>query len=184
MAKVIFGFTGLPASGKTSCTEYIKKNYDVEAFKFSQILRDTLSRLHTDISRKNLVKLSVALRDSLGNAILSQAMLKDINNSDKEIVIVEGIRTLEDVEALKTLSNFVLVGVKTKPEIRYKRLTERRENLDDETKTREQFQKDEALSTETDIPKILDMADEFVDNNDDLRETYAQIDKLIKKYAQ
>jgi dephospho-CoA kinase len=40
-------------------------------------------------------------------------------------IIIEGIRNTGEIEYLKTLTNFVLIGIKAKREIRYKRLLQR-----------------------------------------------------------
>jgi dephospho-CoA kinase len=43
--KIIFGFTGLMASGKGAAALYLQNRHSARTFRFSTILRDLLKRL-------------------------------------------------------------------------------------------------------------------------------------------
>ena len=64
-------------------------------------------------------------------------------------------------------------------EKRYERLIQRKQNVDDATKTPVQFEKDAKLETELRIHDLKERADFVINNDDTLKELYAQVDKII-----
>jgi dephospho-CoA kinase len=88
--KIIFGFTGLMASGKGTAAKYFEEKYQAETFRFSTILRSVLDRLFLEHSRDNLIKLSEILRGTFGEDLLAKVMARDAETSQNKLVIVEG----------------------------------------------------------------------------------------------
>lgn len=183
MAKLILGFSGLLASGKGTAAAYLEKKYQASTYRFSTILRDVADRLYIEQSRDNLIRLSEIIRGTFGEDILAKAMAKDVANDPKELVVIEGIRRMADIEYLQKIPGFVLVEIFADPKIRYERLTKRGENVDDTTKTYEQFLADHQRSTELSILEVIKEAKEKVDNNGSLEDFHQQLDALVKKYT-
>jgi len=181
MSKVIIGIVGEIASGKTTITDYLKSNYQAVSFRFSNILRDILERLHLPQDRKNLQTLSSALRQNFSEDILSRVLSEDAQHADAPIVITEGIRRPSDIVYLKNLPGFVLIAVQADEHTRFERLIERSENPDDRSKTWEQFQKDGKAEAEQDIKEIAKSAQYTIDNNGDVQQTYAQMQEIMQK---
>ncbi len=181
--KVIFGFTGRMASGKGAAAEYLAARHGAATFRFSTILRDILNRLFIPAERPALVGLSEALRITFGQDILAKVMAEDVRHAGAPIIMVEGIRRLEDIAYLQRLPHFVLVAIEADLRVRYERLSARRENPDDATKTWEQFLADQERPTEITIPPVMAIATERIDNNGDRHELERQLDLLVKKYT-
>lgn len=181
MPKLILGFVGKLASGKAICQKYIDEKYESESFRFSSILRDILNRLYIPITRENLQDLSLDLRNRFGSDILAQTITKDVKNSSKEIVIIDGIRRLEDMAGLKDLPGFYLLSIDADPEVRYKRMKERNENKGDDRKSYEQFIADNNREAEIQIPEVMANAQFHLNNNGTLNSLYSQIDKILKE---
>lgn len=179
--KKIIGLVGLIACGKGTVAKYIAEKYQAGTYRFSTILRDVLKRIYLPESRDNMINLSETLRQTFGQNILAKVITDDVVNDPKEVIVVEGIRRLEDIEYLKQLPNFTLVEISADPKIRYQRLTARGENSDDETKTYEQFLEDHQKSTEITIPTVIELATEHIFNNGSRDELAQQIDQLLKK---
>jgi dephospho-CoA kinase len=182
--KIIFGFTGLMASGKGTAAKYFEEKYSASTYRFSTMLRDVLNRLHLEHTRDNLIKLSEVLRTGFGEDILAKTIAKDAEKDSGAIVIIEGIRRRADILYLEQLPHFVLVEIAADIMVRYNRLTQRRENPDDATKTFEQFSEDHKRSTEITIPEVALLAKEHIDNNGNEEHLHQQLDLLLKKYQQ
>lgn len=180
--QIIFGFTGLMASGKDAAAVYLKNKYGAAVFSFSRMLRDALDRFYLEQTRANLIDLSELLRQRFGENILAKTMAQDIAKSSNPIIAIDGIRRPADIEKLKKLPNFVLVEIYADPQVRYERLTKRGTNADDLSKTYEQFLVDHQRSTELSILEIVKEAKEKIANNDTLEKLYQELDKLIEKY--
>jgi dephospho-CoA kinase len=181
MPKLILGFVGKLASGKEVCQKYISQKYNSDSFRFSTALRDILNRLYLPISRENMQDLSLDLRNRFGGHILAQVIAQDVQNSAKEVVIVDGIRRLDDLVSLKNLPNFYLISIDAQPEIRYERMKLRNENDGDAAKSYEQFLEDGNREAELQIPETMTSAKFHLDNNGNLENLYQQIDKILKE---
>lgn len=179
MNKMIIGIVGEIASGKTTVTDYLKQKYKAVSFRFSDILRDILKRLHLPEDRQNMQQLSSALRTHFSEDILSKVLTEDVKMAQAPVIITEGIRRPSDIEFLKNLEGFVLIALKTDAQTRFERLTKRSENPDDQEKTWEQFQKDNNAEAEQKIKDIAAMAKYTVENNGDLKDLYKQIDEIV-----
>jgi dephospho-CoA kinase len=177
--KIILGITGEMAAGKTTATEYIKERYGGVSFRFSTMLRDVLTRIHIEHSRDNLQKLSTTLRSQFGDDIMSKVIAKDVEAATDDIIVVEGIRRPSDVSYLKDLPGFHLIAMKADLKIRYKRITERNENPDDQTKTFEQFKQEQSQESEGKVQKIMKEANFVTDNNGNTESMYEQIDDIL-----
>lgn len=179
--KIVIGLAGTIASGKDTVADYVAQKYGGESVSFSQPLRDILKRIFLPINRINLSKLSQSLIDTFGGDVLSKTITEEIKVSSKEIFILPNIRRESDyfhLENEETL-DFILVGLNTNTRTCYDRLVQRNQNVDDQTKTWEQFQEDLKLSTEVEIANLIKKADYQLDNNSTKEELYNQVDKLI-----
>lgn len=179
MSKVIIGLVGQIASGKEITKKYIIQKYGAESVKFSQIVRDMLARIDTPATRENMSALSLGLRQIFGEDIFAKAIINDVNSFHSDIVIVDGVRRMEDIEFLKDLPQFALVSVDATPENRYERMKARNENPGDAEKTFEEFLQQQLLETEMTIAHVMSEAQYQITNNGTLDELHAQTDKLI-----
>ena len=184
MKKIILGLAGEMASGKSTVAKYIAEKYDGEVFRFSNILRDALGRIHKDNSRENLQMMSTMLREAYGEDVLARAMASDAKNAVSDIIAVDGVRRLGDIEHLKRLDGFYLVYLEADIKKCHERLAVRGEKTDDNGKTFEEFKKDRAREAERQITKLKKYADIIIDNDSDLKSLYKNIDKFIKKVKQ
>lgn len=180
MGKIIIGTTGQIASGKDALASYVVNKYKAKQLKTSTVLRDILKRIYKDVNRENLQKLSLILRQNFGEDLLANIAYNDIQNSQEDVVIIDGIRRFADIEMLKPLG-FKLIFIDTAPEVRYERLIQRSENIDDRNKTFEEFQKDAQGETEIYIANFKDIADYVIDNNGNFEDLYKQFDKIIEE---
>lgn len=181
--KIIFGFTGLPASGKGTAASYLKNKYNASIFGFSKMLRDLVDRLYLPQSRDNLIKISEVLRAAFGEDIMAKTMANDVAKDSASIVVIEGIRRLADVQTLLPTPYFVLTEIFADPKVRYSRIVKRGENVDDKQKTYIDFLADHQRSTELSILEIIKLAKERIDNNSNENDLHRQLDALVKKYV-
>ncbi len=181
MAKMIIGLVGEMASGKDVTKKYLETKYAAKHCKFSTPLRDILIRLRLDISRDNMIDLSTILRERYGQDLLAKVIASDASRLDSDIVVVDGVRRLEDIEHLSTLPHFKLVKVEADSKIRYERMKIRNENVGDAEKTFGEFMEDHERETESTIPEVMEKAEYSLNNDGDLEELYKQIDELVEK---
>jgi len=181
MKKIIFGFVGKLASGKTKSCNYLVENYQAQTFAFSGPLRDVLKRLYLPDTRDNLQKTSQALREFLGQDVLAKVLAEDAKNSSAKIVVIDGVRRPKDIEYLKLLDNFFLINVEADQQLRYERIIKRGQNSGETELTFEQFKKDESAEAESLIDEVADQAKFNVTNNGTEAELLQKIDNVLIK---
>lgn len=180
MAKKIIGFAGEMVCGKTTAAQYLIEKYGATSYRFSTILRDVADRLHLEHSRSNLATLSTILRENFGQDLLAKAVAQDVAETDAEVIVIDGVRRLEDIRYLSEMPEFALVYINADLNTRYERVTKRRENADDATKTLEEFKEDNAAEAEREIPELKKHARLGIDNMGSLEEFYERLDVVMK----
>ena len=181
MAKLILGVAGEMGSGKEAVSKHLVNTYKANAHNFSDILKDILNRLHLDITRENFAPLSLMLRKTFGEDVLAKAMYHDSVDDSADIVVVQGIRRIEDMAFLKQLPNFKFIFIDADMELRFKRVCHRKEKANDDSMSFEQFKASHQYETETTIPDLRNYADFMVDNNGAYADLYQQLDEIIKQ---
>lgn len=180
MKKIIIGLVGEIASGKGTVVKYLTDKYGASTYRFSTIMRDVLDRLYVEHSRETLQQASSMLRNTYGENILAKVMAKDIEKDENNIIIVDGIRRMEDIEFLKENPDFKMVFIDVTLEKRYERIIQREENADDKNKTFEEFKLDAQREAELTIRGLREKSDVVLDNNGKSEELEKQIEELLK----
>lgn len=177
----MIGIVGRLASGKGRMTAAILKKYDAEQVRFSDSLRFVLDMYAVPQSRDNIDALSTFLRSTYGEDVLARAVEKKALASQKEIVIIDGVRRKVDYAQLGKHGHFVLVYIDVKPEIRYERSKSRNENEGDADLTYEQFLADDSGEPQQQIESLKEHAHFIIDNNGTAEEFDWQIEAVLAK---
>lgn len=181
--KIILGFAGEMASGKGTAAKYLVDTHGAVTYRFSTILRDVVRRLRLTEDRDTIQRTSTILRKEFGGDLLAKVMFEDAKHDEHPLIVIDGVRRLEDVKYLRELPEFKLLYITAPMRTRYDRLVLRGENADDKTKTYEDFEDDHERETEQEITKLEAFAVDIIDNAGSLPELHAQLDALVKKYG-
>jgi dephospho-CoA kinase len=153
MSRHIIGLVGRQGSGKGTAAKILAEKYGAQLFRFSAILGDVLDRVAVERTRDNMIKISEALRATFGEDVLAYAIEKDAINSTSDIVVIDGIRRIEDIAALEPLPQFKLVEISAPAKVRYDRMTHRGEKSGENEMTWDEFAEQEQAPTELSIPR-------------------------------
>ncbi len=178
MNKKIIGLLGETGSGKDTFGNHIKSKVDsVEVFRFSQPLTDVLGIFFEKIKKEDQQWLANNLRDRFGEDILSKAIVKKIKESQKELVVLNGVRVSEDFNLIKSLGG-IIVYITAPIEERWKRVRLRGEKGDDGASF-EEFLKIGMGRPEQQIKELGGKADFKIENNGNIEDFEEKIDHLI-----
>lgn len=180
--KLIIGFVGQAGSGKGTAANLLHEKYGAVVFTFSDILTDILNRLYIPSSRDNLINMSITLRQGFGQNILAKAMSRQIDNSTADMVVVDGIRRIEDIEDLKLNPAFHFIEIMVDPKIRFERLKERNQKPGEAEMTWEDFLAVSQKETELTIAKVAEQAEIKITNEGDIQALGKQLDELVTKF--
>jgi dCMP deaminase len=179
---MIVGLTGKFAAGKGTVAEFLKERGFVY-HSLSDVLRDELRARGVPESRESLLALGNELRAADGPAALAiriRARLQDGRGH-----IVDSIRTPAEVEVLRQIPGFFLLGVDADPHVRFARLRARARVGDPETF--EHFASLEARESSSTNPAAQQLhatwalADEVVDNGGSVEALAAAISGVLAR---
>lgn len=181
--KTIIGIIGEQAGGKGAASDIIIKKFGGSRLTTSNILRRTLDSLHIEFSRQNLITLALSLKKGLGDPVLMEAMLKDIEKIDSDLVIVDGIRMHGDTDPFirEYGDDFHLIYVTADQRLRYERSRGRGEKAGESEASFEEFAEKEDMPTEKAIAEIGNTADFIIENNGTYEELTKKVIELMTK---
>ena len=125
MPHYIIGLTGRNAAGKGAVASLLTKR-SFSYHSLSDTLRTKLAEEGIEESRENLIAIGNRLREEGGPGVLADLMRENIVTPNDHIV--DSIRNPYEVSSLRREydnHSFCLIGVDAKPEVRFKRLSER-----------------------------------------------------------
>ena len=176
---LLIGLVGEKGSGKDTFAKYLQEisNKEITHIRFSDLLKDTLKLWDLPITRANLQKLAQVLED-FGAGTVAHGLEKQIQNSNAQIIILDGIRWKPDVELLKRFPDHKLVYITAEPKLRFERLKERGEKTGESEMTYDQFEEEEQAPNELLIGEIGADADIKIENNGTIEEFDLKIKDL------
>ena len=116
----LIGLTGLNASGKGTAAEYFRQK-GFAYYSLSDIVRDYATEKGLDHSRENLIVCGNELREKFGPSVLAERALKKIKKDRSSKAVVDSIRNIFEIEELRKISEFLLIGVDAPVEVRFER---------------------------------------------------------------
>lgn len=172
----IIGLVGEKGSGKDTFAKYLQEISDkkIAHIRFSDLLKQTLKLWDLPLTRANLQKLAQVLED-FGAGTVAHGLEKQIQSTQADIIILDGIRWEPDVELLKKFPEHILVYITADPKLRFERLKNRGEKIGEAEMTFEQFSDEEKAPNELLIREIGSKADVKIENNGSIEEFDAKI---------
>lgn len=183
MPKIIFGFVGLLGSGKGTAAVMLKEKYGAEIHVFSDILKDILRRLGLSISRENLQGLSTSLRTQFGQDLLAKAMAQQVGSAAANLIVIDGIRRVEDMAYLESMPGFHLIHISAPEKTRYERVSKRTEKPGEAGMSWDEFQVMSKGEPELQIPSVAAKAEVEIDNSLDMAHLEKSLADLLNKYG-
>ncbi len=178
---MLIGITGPNASGKGEVANYLKSKGFIFC-SLSDILREESTRLGLEPSRENLIKLGNDLRRIHGPSILATKAIEKISGNND--YVIDSIRNPYEIESLRKIKGFFLIGIDAPVKLRFERLLKRKRPGD--PLTLEEFigneLKENLNNTENQQLNIcLSRADIKIINDSTLEEFFNKIDEAINK---
>lgn len=176
--------TGTYAAGKGTVAEYlIGKGF--QYYSLSDELRLLLREKGIPATRDNLTKAGNQLRKKYGPAFLAELAIKRLRGAPSVAsAVVDSIRNLGEIAALRELKDFYMVAVDAPVDIRYERARKRGSERD--PKSFSQFltqEKREIAGKDTDqqLAACLKEADFTIRNDADYKKLYKEIERVLSE---
>lgn len=177
------GLTGTNASGKTTVLKYlVAKGYP--QYSLSDILREELNQENKPLTRENLINKGNELRMQSGAGILATRIIRKLRT---DYAVIDSIRNPSEVEALRSLSRFVLIAVDAPVEIRFQRAQarNREENASDLAAFIEMENREKSCNPLfQNISKCIELADFRLENDAGENALLATVEEIITRVQQ
>jgi dephospho-CoA kinase len=172
----VVGLSGKIASGKSIVADYLIER-GASYYRFSDVLRDILKRLHVEDTRGNLQGLGGSLRELFGDDILARVLKADILSDGGQLIVVDGVRYAGEARMLRDVGG-IIVFVEAPAKIRYERAVGR--GTRGEAKLSfEEFLNNEGMPTELGIEGVGEAADYRIINTGTIGELKAKVDEIL-----
>ncbi len=128
--KIVIGVTGMPGAGKATVKEIVGR-LDYPVVVMGDVIREEARQRGLEPTPENIGTVMLRLREEEGPAVVAKRCVAKIEEAKGGVVIVDGIRSLHEVEEFKGhFPRFLLIAIHASPETRFKRLFLRKRSDD------------------------------------------------------
>lgn len=123
--ETVYAITGYPGAGKSTFGELAKAHgYTVKSM--GTIVREKAKKQLKDFNSHDLGEWATKQKQKHGNQIVAEWLTQEIQQMESNKVVIEGLRTPEELEVLRNnLGNVKVVYIHAPSKIRLQRLKER-----------------------------------------------------------
>lgn len=180
----IIGITGTLGAGKGTIVDYLIKHHGFVHFSVRGYLIKIIQQRGEEVNRDSLTHTANSLRAENSPSFIAEELYREAIKSGKACII-ESIRTVGEVEALKAKGNFCLFSVDTDRKIRYDRIVLRGSETDQVSYETFSANEERELSStdpnKQNLSACMQRADYSFSNNGTFEELYRQVDEALKK---
>ena len=177
--KLVVGSTGMPGSGKSLVSQVaMERGFGVVAM--GNIVREEAERLCLEPNADNIGRIMMDLRRQEGNSVIARRTIPRISSADKSKVVVDGIRSLDEVVEFKRhFQKFSLIAIHASPETRFKRLYARRRS--DDAGRWQLFQERDTRELSVGLGNALAIAQHIIMNEESADVARVKIKQILLK---
>lgn len=175
--KIVVGLAGMPGSGKSLVVERARElGYAIVIM--GDVIREETKKRGLELTPQNVGKVMLQLRADGGVTVVAQKCIPKIESSESSKILIDGLRSLHEVEAFKThFAKFSLVAVHAAPEARFTRLSNRRRS--DDSSGWEAFHERDMRELSVGLGNVIALAEQMILNDADIDEVKVRIAKAL-----
>ncbi len=183
---IIIGITGHIGAGKGTVVDYLKTIKGFTHYSARSFITREVEKRGLPVDRDSMAIVSNSLREEHSPSYIIEALYKEAKERG-ENCIIESIRTLGEVEALRKIGHFHLLAVTADLPVRYERIV-LRGSVTDNISFDTFVEQDKRESSSTDphkqnINACIAQADFVLNNNGDIEALYKEIEEVFTKIA-
>jgi dephospho-CoA kinase len=179
--KLVFGVTGPNAAGKGEVSDYLRtQGFTIHSL--SDIVREESAARGFAPEREHLIRIGTMLREQGGPGVLAERLIPRLGGRD----VVDSIRNPAEVERLRAVPGFFLLGVDAPPELRFARSRDRARPGDPESLAQfleRERQENSANPAGQQLRATFALADRVIENGGDLPSLHAKVEEILRSFG-
>jgi len=152
----------MPGAGKATASE-LARDRGMPVLLCGDVVREEASRRRLSPTPENLGSLMLKMRDEEGPDVMAKRLVPKINDTQSNVVVVEGLRGLDELELFREYFKVRLLAIHSSPDQRFQRLLRRRRS--DDPKTQEEFHQRDRRELAVGIGSVIALADNLIVND-------------------
>jgi dephospho-CoA kinase len=162
--RLIVCLTGMPGAGKSSVASFLKEKGFV-VMTMGDVVREEAKRQGLEPTDINLGKMMLKLRQDLGPGAVGHIVLQKLaRDGSSSNVVIDGIRSIAEVEVLKKVGHVRLLAIHASQDTRFKHLKERARA--DAPSSGDEFAGRDKRELSVGVSEAIALANEMISNND------------------
>lgn len=162
----ICAIVGLAGSGKTTAIDAVKDLGFVVTM--GDVIRNEAKKRNLEPSGVNIGKIAKELREEEGPGIIAEKCVELIKKGNEEVIIVDGVRSIAEVNVFRRYWKFPIIAILVKEEIRFKWLFER--GRSDDPLTLDDLLERDKREIQFGLDEVLNHADYTIKNDSTIEE--------------
>lgn len=180
----IIGITGTIGAGKGTIVDYLTKHHGFLHFSVRGYLTSIIKSRGLELNRDSFVAVANELRQNNTPSFIAEELYKEAVAAGKDCII-ESLRTVGEITALRAKGSFYLFAVDAEQKLRYTRIVERASETDkinfDTFVDNENREMQSTDPNKQNLDACMKLADFTFVNNGSFDELYRHIDEALKQ---
>jgi dephospho-CoA kinase len=162
--RLIVCLTGMPGAGKSSVASFLKEK-GFEVVTMGDVVREEAKRQGLEPTDINLGRMMLKLREDLGPGAVGHIVLQKLaRDGSPSNVVIDGIRSIAEVEVLKKVGHVRLLAIHASQDTRFKHLKER--GRADAPTNGSEFARRDKRELSVGVSEAIALANETISNNE------------------
>ncbi len=175
---LIICITGMPGSGK-SIVSKAAVDLGLRVYNMGDIIREETLKKYGKITPELMRQVSIDLRKKYGEDIVAIRTIEKALESREEVFVIDGVRSLKEIEVFKEYGNVVIIAVHASPRTRFERIVKRRRAGD--PSTWDEFVKRDYVELSFGIGNVIALADYMIVNEGTIEEAYKSARHILAR---
>jgi dephospho-CoA kinase len=154
--KKVIAMSGMPGAGKGVAAN-AGRQLGLEVFVLGDIVREETDRRGLEPTPQNMGSVMLDIRAKEGPDVVVRRLLPKIEQAKSSVVIVEGVRSLHELNELGSKFEVIPLAIHASPKSRFQRLLSR--NRSDDPRTWEAFRERDFRELDVGLGHVLALAD-------------------------
>jgi len=176
--KQLILIAGMPGSGKTTVARIIGE-HGFKVVSMGDAIREEAEARGVGGDIVSMSRFMVELRRELGDDAVARLVDRKIEKSDSDIIVVDGLRSLKEVEYFKSKGYCLkLMGVLAPISLRYSRLSSR--SRPDDPRVLRELEERDRVELSVGLGDVLALSDVYVLNDGSLKDLEEAVESKLQ----